>query len=77
MTIEPQLEAVQDCGVTGAAGADVADVGDIDIPPPQALRPALSKAQAAADNHRRPFTRGRVSRIEHCIETSSFCWFYA
>jgi hypothetical protein len=58
MTIDPQLEAVQVAGVTGAAGADVADVDDIDIPPPQALRAAVSKAHAAAGNHRRPLTRG-------------------
>jgi hypothetical protein len=58
MTIEPQLEAVQDAGVTGAAGADAADVDDIDIPPPQALKAAVSKAHAAAANHRRPLRRG-------------------
>jgi hypothetical protein len=57
MTIDPQVEGVQDCGVTGAAGAGAADVDDIDIPPPQALK-AVSTAHAAAANHRLAFARG-------------------
>jgi hypothetical protein len=58
MTIEPQVEGVQDAGVTGADGAAMAGGDDIDIPPPQALKAAVSKAQAAAGNHPRPLTRG-------------------
>jgi hypothetical protein len=77
MTIEPQLEDVQDAGVMGAAGADMAGVDDIDIPPPQALKAAVSKAQAAAANQRLPFTRVWVTRVEFCIEISLLCWFYA
>jgi hypothetical protein len=61
MTIEPQAEAVQDAGVTGAAGAGVGEDED-DIPPPQALKAAISKAQAAA---------GNIARGERCIEKSS------
>jgi hypothetical protein len=58
MTIEPQVEEVQDAGVTGAAGADMAGVEDIDIPPPpQALKAAVSKVQTAAANHPHPITR--------------------
>jgi hypothetical protein len=55
--MEPQVEAVQEAGVTGAAGAGVADVDDIDIPPPQALKAAVRKTNAAAASHRLPFTR--------------------
>jgi hypothetical protein len=51
MTIEPQVEGVQDAGVTGAAGAGMAELDDIDIPPPQALKAAASEAHAAAANH--------------------------
>jgi hypothetical protein len=57
MTIEPQVEGVQDAGVTGAAGAGMAELDDIDIPPPQALKAAASEAHAAAANHRLPFAR--------------------
>jgi hypothetical protein len=57
MTIEPQVEGVQDADVIGAAGADMAGVEDIDMPPPQALKAAVSKAQAAAGNHKRPPAR--------------------
>jgi hypothetical protein len=61
MTMEPQVDDVQDAAVTGAAGAAgaagaVADVEELDIPPPQALRAAISKVHAAAGNHRRRFT---------------------
>jgi hypothetical protein len=58
MTMEPQVDVVQDAGVTGAAGAAgaVADVEELDIPPPQALKAAISKVHAAAGNHRRRFT---------------------
>jgi hypothetical protein len=56
----PQLEAVQDEVVAvgggdaaGGAGMDIAgDIDDIDDPP-QALKAAISKAHAAAGNHRR------------------------
>jgi hypothetical protein len=74
MTIEPQVEGVQDAGVMGAAGADMAGVEDIDIPPPpQALKAAVSKVQAAADNQRLPFARVWVARVEFCIEASLLC----
>jgi len=56
ITIEPQVEDVQEAGVTGAAGMGAADV-DIDIPPPQALKAAARSATAAAASHRLPFTR--------------------
>jgi hypothetical protein len=58
MTMEPQVVGVQDAAVTGAAGAAgaVADVEELDIPPPQALKAAISKPHAAAGNHRRRFT---------------------
>jgi hypothetical protein len=57
----PQLEAVQDEVVAvgggdaaGGAGVEIAgDIDDIDDPPPQALKAAISKAHAAAGNHRR------------------------
>jgi hypothetical protein len=51
--MEPQLELVHEAGVTGAAGAAGAGVGDeADIPPPQALKAAaISKEQAAPGNH--------------------------
>jgi hypothetical protein len=62
MTIEPQVEAVQDAGVTGAAGAGVGE--DDDIPPPQAFRAAIS---AAAGNHRPRLTHALISRGERCI----------
>jgi hypothetical protein len=65
MTIEPQVEAVQDAGVTGAAGAAGAGVGeDDDIPPPQAFRAAIS---TAAGNHRPRLTHALISRGERCI----------
>jgi hypothetical protein len=53
MTVEPQVELVQDAGVTGAAGAGVGDEFDADIPPPpQALKAAaISKEEAAPGNH--------------------------
>jgi hypothetical protein len=70
MTIEPQVEGVQDAGVTGAAGADMAGVDDIDIPPPQALKAAVNKAAAAAGSQRLPLTRVLVARVEFCIEIS-------
>jgi hypothetical protein len=57
ITVEPQVEGVQEAGATGAAGAGVADVDDIDIPPPQALKAAVRKANAAAAGHRLPFAR--------------------
>jgi hypothetical protein len=57
MTIEPQVEGVQDAGAAGAAGAGMAELDDIDIPPPQALKAAVREAHAAAANHRLPFTR--------------------
>jgi hypothetical protein len=73
MTIEPQVAPVQDAGVTGAAGAGAGDEFDeVDIPPPQALKAAISKEQAAPDNHRRGWTHALVARGEHCIEISSF-----
>jgi hypothetical protein len=75
MTIEPQVADVQDAGVTGAAGAAgaVADVEEFDIPPPQALKAAISRAHAAAGNHRRGFTHAWVARGTRCIEISSLC----
>jgi len=57
--MEPQVAFVQDAGVTGAAGAAGAagaDVEELDIPPPQALKAAISKVHAAAGSHRRRFT---------------------
>jgi hypothetical protein len=79
MTIEPQVEAVQDAGVTGAAGAGVGE--DDDIPPPQAFKAAISKAHVAAGNHRRRLTCALIARGERCIEISSLvlvlsneCW---
>jgi hypothetical protein len=57
----PQLEAEQD-EVVAAGGGDAAggagmdaggDIDDIDDPPPQALKAAISKAHAAPGNHRR------------------------
>jgi hypothetical protein len=73
MTIEPQVEDVQEAGVTGAAGTGMADVDDIDIPPPQAFKAAVRKANAAAASHRLAFTRVRVPRVECCIEVSLLC----
>jgi hypothetical protein len=52
MTICPQVEGMQDCDVIGAAGVGVADVDDIDIPPPQALKITGSKAHAAGCQRR-------------------------
>jgi hypothetical protein len=52
--MEPQVEEVQDAGVTGAARAGLADVDDMDIPPPQALNSAVSKTHAAAGNQPGP-----------------------
>jgi hypothetical protein len=49
MTMEPQVDCVQEAGVTGA---DVGEVDDIDMPPPHALKAAVSKAHAAAGSHR-------------------------
>jgi hypothetical protein len=73
MTIEPQVALVQDAGVTGAAGAGCGDELDDDMPPPpQALRAAISKEQAAPGNHRRRWTHALIARGEHCIEISSF-----
>jgi hypothetical protein len=69
MTIEPQVEAVQDAGVTGAAGAGVGE--DDDIPPPQAFKAAISKAHVAAGNHRRRLTCALIAHGERCIEVSS------
>jgi hypothetical protein len=57
MTIEPQVDGMQDAGAE-AAGAGAADVGDIDIPPSQALKAAVSTAHAAPADHRLAFTRG-------------------
>jgi hypothetical protein len=58
MTMEPQVEGVHDADVIGVAGVDIAGAEDIDIPPPpQALKTAVSKVQAAAANHPRPLTR--------------------
>jgi hypothetical protein len=71
MTIEPQVEAVQDAGVTGAAGAGVGE--DDDIPPPQAFKAAISKAHVAAGSHRRRLTCALIARGERCIEISSLC----
>jgi hypothetical protein len=59
MTIAPQVEAVHDSGVTGAAGVGP-EAEDVDIPPPQALKAAVSKA-----------THAKFARSEHCIEISS------
>ena len=71
--MEPQVEGMQDAGVAGADGAAMADVDDIDIPLPQALKAAVRKAQAAAANQRLPFTRVSVARVEFCIEISLLC----
>jgi hypothetical protein len=70
--MEPHVVDVQEAGVTGAAGVD-ADVDELDMPPPQALRAAIAKAHAAAVNHRRGIAHARVARCEHCIEISSLC----
>jgi hypothetical protein len=53
MTMEPQLEGVQDAAVTGTDGIEALDVDDIDMPPPQALNAAVSKAHATAGSQRR------------------------
>src|ERR1700726_1142880 len=80
MTIEPQVVGVQDAGVAGAAGEGLADVDDIDIPPPQAFKAAVNKTHAAAGNQRRSPMRVWAARFEHCIEVSSVvssiheCW---
>jgi hypothetical protein len=73
MTMEPQVEGMQDAAVAGADGAAMADADDIDIPPPQALKAAVRKAQAAAANQRLPLTRVSVARVEFCIEISLLC----
>jgi hypothetical protein len=70
MTIEPQVEAVQDAGATGEAGAGVGEDDD-DIPPPQALKAAISKAHVTVGNHRRRLTCALIARGERCIEKSS------
>jgi hypothetical protein len=72
MTMEPQVEDVQEAGVTGAAGADP-EFEELDMPPPQALKNATLKAHAAAVNQRRGFTHATVARCEHSIEISSLC----
>jgi hypothetical protein len=68
----PQLEAVQD-EVVAAGGGDAAggagmdaggDIDDIEDPPPQALRAAISKAHAAAGNHLRRAMNESVGRSE-------------
>jgi hypothetical protein len=82
MTIEPQVAAVHDAGAAGAAGAGAGDeVDDVDMPPPQAFKAAISKPHVAAGNHRRRLTCALIARDEHCIETSSLvfssiheCW---
>jgi hypothetical protein len=72
MTVEPQVEAVQDAGVTGAAGAAGAGAGeDDDIPPPQAFKAAISKAHVAAGNHRRRLTCALIAHGERSIGKSS------
>lgn len=63
---------MQDCDVSGAAGVGMADVDDIDIPPPQALKITGSKAHAAG-SRRRTLLRAWVARLEHCMEISSLC----
>jgi hypothetical protein len=76
MTMEPHVAGVHEAGVTGAAGAEgalVADVDEPDIPPPQALKVAISTMHAATGGHRRRFTHAGVARGEQCIEISSFC----
>jgi hypothetical protein len=75
----PQVVAVQDDvvavvggggggGAAGAAGAGVAvDIDDIDDPPPQALKAAISKVNAAAGNHRHRVVDESVGLFERCI----------
>jgi hypothetical protein len=57
MTVEPQVDGVQDAGVTGAAGTGLAAVDDIDMPPPQALKETVVNTHAAAAKQRSPLTR--------------------
>jgi hypothetical protein len=71
MTIEPQVEAVQDVGVTGALGAGVGEDAD-DIPPPQAFKAAISTAHVAAGNHRRRLTHALTASGERCIKHPLF-----
>jgi hypothetical protein len=73
----PQLEAEQDAvvalggggggaaGLAGEAAGD--DINDIDEPPPQALKTAISKVHAAAGNHRRRVANALVGRCERCM----------
>jgi hypothetical protein len=82
----PQLEVVQDEVVAAGgdaaagAGADTAgDIDDIDDPPPQALRAAISTAHAAPGNHRR-VVDSLAGRFERCIEVlpvMPFVWVSA
>jgi hypothetical protein len=84
ITAAPQVEAVQPAGggaVGGgaaaggavAAGGAIEDMYDEDIPPPQALRAAISKAQVMAGNHRRRTTSALVEFCAYCMEFSPMC----
>ncbi|HEX3915421.1 MAG TPA: hypothetical protein VHW71_18125 [Steroidobacteraceae bacterium] len=70
MTVGPQVAGVQDSDAAGAAGV-VAEVEDMDIPPPpQALKAAVSRTHATL-RHRRRGTHAKVARCEQSIEISS------
>jgi hypothetical protein len=60
-------------GAAGAAGIDVDGMYDIDIPPPHALKVAVNKVHAAADNHRRRVEDSLVGRFARCMVVSPAC----
>jgi hypothetical protein len=73
----PQLAAVQEevvelgGGDAGVAGVDVeADVEDIDMLPPQALKVEINKMHAAVGHHRGGIENALVGRCECFIEVS-------
>ena len=70
--MEPQVDAVQDCGVDGLDGAD-AGVDEFDMPPPQAVSAVIARTQAAEESQVRGFAHARVACWEQCIEISSLC----
>jgi len=77
----PQVEAEQDdvvaaggggVGAAGVAGGgiedDIGGIDDMDEPPPQALKAAISKTHAVAGTHRFRVANAFVGRLSRCME---------